>query len=119
VVDEEPDVLIGFLQGKGYETIGVQSGEEALRQIPALCPKIVLLSTRLPGLSGVETLRRIKALPHRTCVVMVATEEDEEVALQALAVGAADYVRKPVDLEDLHVVLKTRILLAPMDPQSQ
>lgn len=114
VVDDEPEmreVLAEYLQGKGFEVLQASDGEEALRQILEFRPHMVLLDILMPVLGGVETLRRIKALPQQTCVVMVSGIEDVETARRTLAIGAADYVRKPVDFRYLDSVLQVHLFM--------
>ncbi len=121
VVDDEPEfaaMLVGYLQGKGFEVLGAGGGEEALRRIAEFRPQVVLLDIAMPGLSGVETLRRIKALPQETCVVMVSAIEDVETARRTLALGASDYVQKPVDFAYLGSVLEAHTLMAQFGPES-
>ena len=113
VVDDEPDVrevLVEYLQGKEFEVLGAASGREALGRISEFRPHIVLLDISMPGLSGVETLQRIKDLAAETVVVMVSGQGDEAIARQTLALGAADYVMKPVDFAYLNSVLDTHRL---------
>jgi len=114
VVDDEPEiraVLVEYLQGKGFEARGADGGVEALRQIPDFYPHVVLLDIAMPRMTGVEALRRIKALPQETCVVMVSGIEDMETAKQTLALGAADYVTKPVDFQYLDSVLEVHLFM--------
>ena len=121
VVDDEPEftaMLVEYLQGKGFEVLSAGGGEEALRRIAEFRPQVVLLDIAMPGLSGVETLRRIKALPRETCVVMVSAIEDVETARRTLALGAADYVQKPVDFSYLDSVLEAHTLMAQFEPES-
>lgn len=109
VVDDEPEVravLTEYLSHEGFEALGVASGEEALDRIPDLRPHLVLLDIRMPGLSGVETLRRIKTLSQPPPVVIVSGIGDLDTAQRTLAMGAADYVTKPFDLQYLDSVLE-------------
>ena len=118
VVDNDREIregLASYLQGKGFEALQAAGGEEALRRLPEFRPHIVLLDISMPGLSGIETLRRIKALPTKTSVVMLCRQRDEEAARKALALGAADYLRKPVDVASLDAVLETHLLLGQLD----
>lgn len=121
VVDDDQgfrEVLIGYLKEKGFETAGAATGEEALRRVPDFRPHVVLLDLALPGISGAETLRRIKALAHETCVVMVSGNEDLETAQRMLAMGAADYVSKPVNFRYLDTVLEIHLLMDRLDRES-
>lgn len=114
VVDDDPDVrevLADYLRHKGYQVLEVESGEEALGQLPTFRPDVVLLDISMPGLSGMETLRRIKAAPQPTCVVMVSGQDDANMARQALGMVAADYIGKPVDFMYLDSVLQTQLLV--------
>ncbi len=104
VVDDEPvvrEMLTEYLNENGFDALGVWDGEEALRRIPEFRPHVVLLDILLPGLSGVATLRRIKALLDETCVVMISGLDDAETAQRTLDMGAVDYLHKPVDLGKL------------------
>lgn len=114
VVDDEPElreVLVEYLQGKGFEARGASGGEEALRQIPDFGPHVVLLDIAMPRMTGVEVLKRIKVLPQQMTVIMVSGIEDVETARQTLALGAADYVTKPVDFQYLDSVLEVHFFL--------
>ncbi len=115
VVDDEPELralLAEYLQGKGFEALGAGDGQEALRRIPEFRPHIVLLDIMMPGLSGVETLRRIKTLAEETAVIMVSGIEDVETARQTLVLGAADYITKPVDFQYLDSVLQVHLFMS-------
>ena len=120
VVDNDREIregLASYLQGKGFEALRAAGGEEALRRLPEFRPHIVLLDISMPGLSGIETLRRIKALPTATSVVMLCRQRDEEAARKALALGASDYLRKPVDVASLDAVLETHLLLGQLNSE--
>lgn len=66
----------------------------------------------MPGPDGVETLRRLKTLSRETPVIMVSAIADLETARQALALGAADYVTKPVDFPYLDSVLSVHLFMS-------
>jgi len=114
VVDDEPeirDLLVEYLRDKGFEALGVGDGQEALQRIPEFGPHIVLLDIAMPRITGVEVLKRIKALPQQMAVIMVSGIEDVETARQTLALGAADYVTKPVDFQYLDSVLEVHTFM--------
>ncbi len=115
VVDDEPEIralLAEYLQGKGFEVLQAVSGEESLRRVLEFQPHVVLLDISMPGLSGVETLKRIKALGVPTQVVMVSGIDDMEMAKQTLLSGAADYITKPVDFQYLDSVLQVHLFMS-------
>lgn len=112
VVDDEPEVrqlLTDYLEERGFDALGVWDGEEALRRISDFRPHVILLDILMPGLSGVETLRRIGARLRETCVIVISGHEDPETARRALELGAVEYLRKPVNLGDLDAVLGLRV----------
>jgi DNA-binding response OmpR family regulator len=108
LVDDEPqftELLAEYLSGEGFEVFVVNSGEEALIQLPTARPQLVLLDIMMGGISGLETLRGIKAVSPETRVIMVTAIDDLDTARLALAAGAADYVTKPFSLQYLDSVL--------------
>ena len=114
VVDDEAttlEMLAEYLEGKGFEVQKAPDGHAALARMAEFRPHIVLLDITMPRMTGVETLRRIKALPYETLVVMVSGIEDVETARQTLALGACDYVAKPIDFPYLDTVLETHLFL--------
>jgi two-component system response regulator PilR (NtrC family) len=104
VVDDEPDaveLLREFLSGKGYQVITAADGEEALRQVKAERPHLILLDVRMPKLNGLEVLRRVREIDHEVGVIMVTAVNEEETGRQALQMGAFDYITKPLDFQYL------------------
>jgi two-component system response regulator (stage 0 sporulation protein F) len=104
VVDDEEnvvEVLSEYFSGQGYTVATAANGTEALRAVPAFHPSVVLLDVRMPGLDGVEVLRRIRAVDTSVVVIMVTANEDVELARETLKLGAFDYVAKPFDFSYL------------------
>ena len=104
VVDDEPEaveLLVEFLSSKGYEILTATSGEEALRRVKEDRPHLVLLDIRMPKMSGLEVLKRIREIDAEMGVIMVTAVNEEDVGRQALELGAFDYIVKPLDLKYL------------------
>ncbi len=104
VVDDEPEaveLLVEFLSSKGYEVLTATSGEEALRRVREDRPHLVLLDIRMPKMSGLDVLRRIREIDAEMGVIMVTAVNEEDVGRQALELGAFDYIVKPLDLKYL------------------
>jgi two-component system nitrogen regulation response regulator NtrX len=112
VVDDELEVrlvLADFLASRGYEVTQAQSGAEALRLLDRTQPDVVLLDVFMPGIDGMETLRRIVAAHPSLPVIMVTGNVDVEVTRKALEMGAADYVPKPFDLQYLEQAVSIQV----------
>jgi DNA-binding NarL/FixJ family response regulator len=71
------------------------SGEEALKHLPELRPKVVLMDINLGGMDGVECVRRIAKLNHKMQILMLTVHEDTDAIFQSLAAGASGYLLKP------------------------
>ena len=118
VVDDEISVckmLRLFLEGKGYDVAEAYSGDEALVAYRQESPDVVLLDIRMPGKDGIETLHELKALDPDASVIMVTAIHEEEIAKQAMAEGAFDYITKPIDPGYLEMALMTKLALIEKD----
>jgi len=110
--DDEIELLraqIIFLQKKGYEIVTVTNGIDAIEQCSQRNFDIVLLDEMMPGLSGLETLQRIKEIQPAVPVVMVTKSEEEDIMNQAIGSKIADYLIKPVNPNQILLSLKKNI----------
>ena len=103
----KPHVL--FLQQKGYEVSTVCSGDEALDLIKEKAFDVVLLDENMPGLSGLETLSRLKALRSDVPVIMITKSEEEYIMDDAIGSKIADYLIKPVNPNQILLSLKKNL----------
>ncbi|MCR4957578.1 MAG: PglZ domain-containing protein [Prevotella sp.] len=111
-VDDEMELLkaqVLFLQKKGYEVTAVSNGTDAIDLCREQSFDLVLLDEQMPGLSGLETLQRIKELSPATPVVMVTKSEEENIMEQAIGQKIADYLIKPVNPNQILLTLKKNI----------
>jgi DNA-binding NtrC family response regulator len=118
LVDDEPSFrkeIRKFLEAKGYAVVEAHSGEEALEVYREEKPNVVLLDMVMPGMSGLVTLRELKALDPEASVIMVTVVREEELANQAITEGAFDYITKPVNREYLEMALMTKIALLGLE----
>jgi two-component system nitrogen regulation response regulator NtrX len=112
VVDDEQDVRLvlgDFLASRGYDVTQAQRGAEALTLLERMRPDVVLLDVFMPGMDGMETLRRIVAAHPSLPVIMVTGNVDVEVTSKALEMGAAGYVPKPFDLRYLEQAVSIQV----------
>ena len=111
-VDDEMELLrahIIFLEKKGYDVTTVSNGTDAIDLCRERPFDLVLLDEQMPGLSGLETLQRIKELTPATPVVMVTKSEEENIMNQAIGQKIADYLIKPVNPNQILLTLKKNI----------
>lgn len=111
-VDDEIDLLkphILFLNAKGYDVIPAMSGVEALEIMEKEFVNIIFLDENMPGLSGLETLQRIKKLYPHVPVVMITKSEEEHIMEDAIGSNIADYLIKPVNPNQILLCLKKNI----------
>jgi two-component system nitrogen regulation response regulator NtrX len=102
IVDDEPGVrsaLIGVLQDEGYEVEAVPSGEACLDRVTRDDVDLVLLDVWLPGIDGLETLKRLRERQVDAQVVLISGHGNIESAVRAIKLGAFDFVEKPLSLE--------------------
>ncbi|HEX2331451.1 MAG TPA: sigma-54 dependent transcriptional regulator [Candidatus Angelobacter sp.] len=97
------EVMADELCRLGYQVNTVGSGEEAIRQVLAEEPDIMLLDLRLPGISGLEALTTIHAQSPATEVIMMTGHGSIDTAIESIRIGAFDYVVKPCPLDELDV----------------
>ena len=111
-VDDDIELLkahIIFLEKKGYEVVTVSNGADAIDQCQTQTFDLVLLDEQMPGLSGLETLQRIKEIQPATPIVMVTKSEEEDIMNQAIGAKIADYLIKPVNPNQILLTLKKNI----------
>lgn len=106
MVDDDPafrHVMSGELQRFGYEVATAATGEEAVQRLKTFEPDVMLLDLRLPGMGGLETLRIVNANAPSTEVIMLTGHGSIDTAIEAIRIGAFDYVVKPCPLDELDV----------------
>jgi DNA-binding NtrC family response regulator len=107
IVDDEASFrtsLKGALK-KEYQIVEAANSEEALNQVAESPPDVVLLDISMPGVDGLEALRKIRALDDFPAVIMVTAHGEIKNVVQAMNEGAADYLTKPIDLDGLHIAI--------------
>ena len=111
-VDDEIDMLrahIIFLQNKDYEVETANNGFDAVDKVKDLFFDIIFLDENMPGMSGLETLNRLKTLSPNVPVVMITKSEEENIMDEAIGSKIADYLIKPVNPKQILLSLKKNI----------
>jgi DNA-binding NtrC family response regulator len=108
IVDDDAGVRDSFetVLAKDYDLVFATQGPEALRILSARDVNLVLLDIRMPGMDGIEVLRRIKEVNDQTEVVVVTAVKSLKTAVEAIKLGASDYITKPFDIHDILALIK-------------
>ena len=124
IVDDEPHIrqmMRLTLEAEGYQVDEAADGQAGIDRFgDGHDYRIVVLDQRMPGLDGLETLRAIKKRAPAACVVMVTAYASIELAVDAMRLGATDFVRKPMTPETLRSAVAAAVVgKLPVQPRSQ
>ena len=115
VVDDEPEIveLVGeFLERRGYRVKTATNGEDALALVKKEPPDLMLLDIYMPGMNGVDVLRRLKAQQSPVGVIMLTASQEELLLQEALELGAFDVLSKPVNLDEIELAVAVKLALS-------
>ena len=102
VVDDErsvTDLLREDLGEEGYSCVTAGTGEDALKRLSKDRFDVMLLDLKLPGMSGMDVLKEAKSIHPEVVVIVVTAAGDAQTAVEAMKIGAVDYITKPFELE--------------------
>lgn len=117
VVDDEVQILRAVhraLAARGYTVVTAPDGEDAIAEVEAAMPDLVVLDLNLPGIDGMEVCRRLRTWT-QVPILILSVREDEAGKVQALDLGADDYLTKPFGVEEL--LARVRALLRRSRPR--
>ncbi|MGH7967345.1 MAG: sigma-54-dependent transcriptional regulator, partial [Limisphaerales bacterium] len=115
LIDDEADVQYSFqrlFESPEIELTTASSGEEGLRLIPKLNPDLVIMDVRMGGMSGLETLRRIRQMDSRLLVILMTAYGTTQTAIEAMKLGAYDYLLKPFEVPRLKAIIEQALKAA-------
>lgn len=110
--DDEIDLLkphIMFLKNKGYDLVTVNNGHDALELVESQHFDLIILDENMPGLTGLETLSRVKQIAPHIPVIMITKSEEENIMDQAVGNKIADYLIKPVNPNQILLSIKKNL----------
>ncbi|GBD96084.1 MAG TPA: sigma-54-dependent Fis family transcriptional regulator [Nitrospirae bacterium] len=108
IVDDEESILetlTGILEDEGYQVITASSGESAVMKFSETSPDIVLLDVWMPGMDGIETLKRLREKNKNICVIMISGHSNIDTAVHAIKHGAYDFLEKPLSLDKVLILI--------------
>mgnify|MGYP001558722490 CR=1 FL=1 len=116
IVDDEIDVrefAANFFRRRKIDALTASSCEEAMEILEKEKPLLVLLDIKMPGIDGIETLRRIKERDQNVKVIMVTSRkpEEEETFDKCRQLGALYYIHKPLELDELEKIVLRELSL--------
>ena len=109
VIDDEPvihDVLSQLLTSEGFEVELSSSGEEGLRKFASRKFDLILLDLLMPGMDGLEVLAEIKTIDPKAIIIIITAYASVESAIEAMKIGAYDYIQKPFKHNELLLTIK-------------
>ena len=112
IVDDEVEIcefLKSFFEDRDFKVMVAHNGVQALEQVDHFQPEVVLLDIQMPGMDGLQTLKKIKELHPRVKVIMVTAVETQEKIEEAMRLGADNYITKPLSLEYLEKDVQDKI----------
>ncbi len=98
--------LSSHLAKQGFEVYQAEDGEEGIQKFAESCPELVLLDIRLPGTDGLEVLRKIKERNKKTYVLVMTAFDDMRTTVEAIKLGAFEYLVKPLNFIDLDLTVE-------------
>jgi len=122
IVDDEPSIvqsLSGLLTDEGFEVTTASNGYEALQQVEANAPDLVLLDIWMPGIDGLETLKEIKKSQAQTQVIMITGHGTIETAVQATKLGAFDFIEKPLSIDKVIVAINNALNFRRLEEENR
>lgn len=114
VVDDEPQIcelLQRFLSLRGYRVRVAPDGTQALAAVEQEVPQLLVLDMNMPGMNGVEVLRKLRAKQYAGGVILLTSGQDDNLLQEALDLGSVDVMGKPVDLERLALAIQVGCIL--------
>src|SRR6266403_106534 len=112
LIDDEADVQYSFrriFDSPEIELTTASSGEEGLKLIPKLKPDLVIMDNRMDGMTGLETLRRIRQVDPKLLVILMTGYGTTQTTIEAMKLGAFDYLLKPFDVPKLREIVSNAL----------
>ncbi|MGB2844634.1 MAG: sigma-54 dependent transcriptional regulator [Candidatus Aminicenantaceae bacterium] len=113
IIDDEKDIgwlFSKILTAEGYQVLTALNGQTGISIIKKEKPDLVILDLKLPGMDGIEILREIRRFDKDLCVIILTGYKDVKSAVEAMKLGAYDYLAKPVDIEKLKTHINNALI---------
>ncbi|HBV97337.1 MAG: Fis family transcriptional regulator [Peptococcaceae bacterium BICA1-7] len=117
IIDDEEHMcwaLEKAMKQEGYQVQTATRGKAGLKLIREECPSLVILDLKMPEMDGMEVLKQAKEMSPKLPVVMLTAHGTIETAIEAMKIGASDYLTKPFDLDELKLVIKQNLVMSQL-----
>lgn len=121
IVDDEEsilDTLSSILEDEGHDVITASSGESAISKFIENPPDIILLDVWMPGIDGIETLKSIREKNRDVCVIMISGHSNIDTAVQAIRLGAYDFLEKPLSLDKVLILIRRALEMQMLEKEN-
>ncbi|WZL72801.1 sigma-54 dependent transcriptional regulator [Clostridiaceae bacterium 35-E11] len=112
IIDDERSIRLSLevgLKKLGIDIFTASSGEEGIRIFSEVSPDIIIIDINLPGINGLEVLRRIKKQKSNSIIIMITYISEVRLAVEAMKLGASDYFTKPFNIEEIKETIENNI----------
>lgn len=109
IIDDEKkmrEALVQIMEKEGYSVVATETGEDAIGKIKNKKFDLVITDLKLPGINGIEVLKYIQEFSSQTNVILITAYATVDTAIEAMKLGAEDYIMKPFNLEEIRLVVK-------------
>ncbi|HUJ17284.1 MAG TPA: sigma-54 dependent transcriptional regulator [Nitrospirota bacterium] len=109
VVDDEQsmrDFLAIMLKKEGYDVVSAETGADAIKAVQNEIFDLVISDVKMPGMDGIDVLRTVKELSPETVVIMITAYATAETAVEAMKLGAYDYITKPFRVDEIKLIIQ-------------
>jgi len=115
VVDDDEQIrslLLKFLSRRGYQVQTATNGPQALALVEQEPPNLIILDMYLPGMNGIEVLRKLQARPTKSDVLVLSSSQDDKLLQEAMELGAFDVMGKPPTLDAIELAIQLRQVIS-------
>jgi len=111
VIDDDPKVpwILSEGLGENYRVISARNGVEGIQMVTKEKPELVLLDIKMPGLSGMEVLDKVKTIDGNLDVIMLSGHGDTQNVVESIRRGASEFINKPFNIEEVEIHIRTAL----------
>src|SRR5262245_56881801 len=112
VIDDEPamvEVIVTLCREKGHQVFPFNAPSKAIEQLDAIQPEVVITDIKMETMTGFDVLRHVREHQRQTSVILITAFGSAETAVQAMKMGARDYILKPVKIDELQTRIQMKL----------